>query len=174
MALIALFTVMTTLTSCEDENIAYTLEGTWEGNMYQEYQWQGHTYSPTYTEIYFARDPFHFTSGVGTWVDYFRNSPWRTDCIGNHIEWSVKNERIYIYLIEDDIEFEIRNYRLTDNRFRGVLYGSDGSIGEFNLIHTSSPHRDVAWGWDDYYYAKSRSGEANTSTPAEHPVRVTK
>ena len=38
-------------TSCEDEMIASTLEGTWEGNMYISSEWEGRVYDATYSEF---------------------------------------------------------------------------------------------------------------------------
>ncbi len=59
------------LTSCdEDSGIAYTLEGTWRGNMYVSSAYNGRTYNATYTELCFLRDPFRFSSGKGYWIDH--------------------------------------------------------------------------------------------------------
>ena len=54
-----------TFTSCEDEMIADTLEGSWKGNMYISTSWNGRVYDATYTEITFLKDPFCFKSGSG-------------------------------------------------------------------------------------------------------------
>lgn len=150
---------MMSLSSCEDEEIANTLEGTWEGQMYVEHEWNGSWYETDYSEVTFLRDPYRYSSGDGYWVDYFKTrTPWRHDYYANHIRWNVKNGVINIYLIEDDIELNIRNYRLNDSRFSGEVYGSDGSWYEFSLRHVASPVRydDYYWGFDyyDYYYAK--------------------
>ena len=63
-------------TSCEDEMIADTLEGTWSGNMYISSTWDGRTYDVTRSEITFEIDPFRFTKGSGIWVDYYSRAPW--------------------------------------------------------------------------------------------------
>lgn len=56
MALVAMMAL--TLTSCdEDYDIAYTLEGTWRGNMYVSSVYDGYTYDATYTELCFVQDP---------------------------------------------------------------------------------------------------------------------
>ena len=47
-------------TSCEDEKIASTLEGTWRGNMYISSYYGGHSYNATYTEITFLKDPMSY------------------------------------------------------------------------------------------------------------------
>lgn len=170
IAFIALFTIMTSLTSCEDEQIAYDLEGSWEGYMYQEYEWNGRVYEPDFTEVTFSRNPYQYSEGTGYWVDYFKNSPWSTDYITCEMDWWVDNRIIYIRLYDRyRTTFKICNYRLTDNVFSGTLYGDDGSIGEFHLRHTYSPH------WRDYYYSRTRAAsDANDSIQQSLPVRITK
>lgn len=65
VALMALMSL--TFTSCdEDSDIAYTLDGTWKGNMYVEYG----GYDATYTVIRFDQND-GFYSGTGYWIDYY-------------------------------------------------------------------------------------------------------
>ncbi len=64
MLMLALGTALS-LTSCEDEEIAYTLEGTWEGNTYMASIWNGQTYNSTRSVVNFNRDPLSFASGTG-------------------------------------------------------------------------------------------------------------
>lgn len=64
------------LSSCDDEEIANTLEGTWKGDMYISSEWDGRYYDATYTEITFLKDPYAFSSGTGYWVDYYSDAPW--------------------------------------------------------------------------------------------------
>ena len=60
MALMAM-----TFTSCdEDAEIAYTLEGTWSGNMYVSMEYDGRVYDATYSELCFSRDPYRYSSGT--------------------------------------------------------------------------------------------------------------
>ena len=61
MLLLAVTSV--SLTSCEDEMIADTLEGTWEGNMYISSYYDNRYYDATYSEICFLRDPLSYTTG---------------------------------------------------------------------------------------------------------------
>lgn len=166
-----------TFSSCEmdDNHIAYTLEGTWKGDMYQEYEWNGDVYNPTSTEVCFLRNPYKYSSGEGYWVDYF-NWGYRHNYIANHMQWKVFNGTIRIYLIEDDVEFTIRDYRLSDNYFSGRLYADDNSYGEFRLRHVDSPNwNDFYYGYDyDYYgpyYQKSIDGSTNESNDSK-PVRI--
>ena len=68
MVLAALMSM--TIVSCDDDDdIAYTLEGTWEGDMYIQSSYNGHTYDATYSEICFLKDPYKWSSGDGYWVD---------------------------------------------------------------------------------------------------------
>ena len=162
-------------TSCEDEYIADTLEGTWSGNMYISSEWDGRYYDATSTEVTLLRDPFCFTSGSGYWVDYYSNAPW--DYVANHIDWRVKNGVIYVYFVEDGDRIEIRDYRLSHNRFVGTIYDA-GQIVDFDLYCVDRPSDywdDYRWGYDswydDYYWARTR-GEGNDSTmPTEKPKR---
>lgn len=157
-----------------DNDIAYTLEGTWEGNMYQEYYWEGTTYEPSYTEVCFLRDPYTYSSGDGYWIDYFDSwVPWKNTYYANHIVWTVYDGYINILLVEDDIEFQITDYRLSNNVFRGELIGSDGSFGRFSLRHVSSPNwNNYYWG-DNYYYTKSGEETIEAGTETAHPIRIT-
>ena len=182
-ALAALLTAAFTITSCDDdESIAYTLEGTWEGRMYQQFEYDGHIYEPSSTEICFFKDPYRYAKGEGYWIDNFRGTSWgwRNDYIINNIKWEVRNGNIYILLLEDDIEFSIRNYRLTDSHFSGTLWGDDGSYGEFSMRHVDSPnwgYYGVDYGYsyyDPYYYTYPYSKSRSDKAPTDRPVRITK
>lgn len=165
LAMAGLIAAAGILTSCEDRPISYTLEGTWGGNMYQEYIWDGTVYEPSYTEVTFLRDPYSYSSGDGYWVDYFDSwIPWNNKTITNHITWTVSAGRIYLRLVEDDIEFIISDYRLCDDHFKGELIGLDGSIGKFNLYYVSSP----------YIYTRSAEEVEATKIPEIRPERVRK
>ena len=168
MAMMAL-----TFTSCEDEFIADTLEGTWSGNMFISSYWDGRTYDITRSEITFEIDPFRFTKGSGYWVDYYSHAPW--DYVANHIDWSVRNGVIYIYFIEDGDRIEIRDYHLNSKRFYGTIYDGDNLV-DFELYCVSRPcYDDYCWGfdswYDDYYWARTRSGEADSTKVMEKPKR---
>ena len=154
-------------TSCEDEMIADTLEGTWSGNMYVSSYYNGHDYYATRTEITFSIDPFRFTRGSGYWVDYYSGAPW--DYVANHIDWRVDNGRIYVHFYEDNTSVVIADYHLTDSHFTGYIADGDNDV-HFNLTHIDSPNwnRYNRWGYDDwydYYYYETRSDDA------EKPVR---
>jgi len=173
MAMALLATVAISFSSCEDASIAYTLEGTWRGNMYISTSYDGRTYNSTYTVITFEGDPFSFSSGSGKWVDYYSDAPW--DYIANHISWEVDNRVIYIRFREEGTSLRISDYRLNDDRFVGTLY-DNGQYVDFELYHTSSPNWNSYRYYDDWYnswYTRTRgtdSSEAD-STATEKPVR---
>lgn len=173
IAMIAFVAATASFTSCEvTDMVSYTLEGTWEGNMYQVYTWEGTTYEPSYSQVCFLKDPYTYSSGNGYWVDYFDSYvPWENTTITNHTTWRVIGGTLYIYLIEDDIEFTIMDYRLSDDHFRGDLIGSDGSYGKFNLYHVSSPNWNSYY-WDGYYTRSN--AEDGVAVEAERPMRITK
>ena len=163
-------------TSCEDEYIANTLEGTWKGNMYISTYWGDYTYDATYTEITFLRDPYTYSSGSGYWVDYYSNAPW--DYVANHIDWTVNNGVIKVYFIEEGSTIYISNYHLNSSRFTGTI-NDGGKPVDFDLYNVSHPYTywdDYYWGYDswndDYYWARTRGAAATDSTNnVEKPKR---
>lgn len=161
------------LTSCdEDSGIAYTLEGTWRGNMYVSSAYNGRTYNATCTELCFLRDPFRFSSGTGYWIDHYASdAPWRY--VANHTEWTVRNGVIRIYLVEEDSYVEIANYRLDDNYFDGsIFYGN--TVVDFQMNHVSSPNwNNYYYGYDHWigYYAKPADA-TRSANDGDRPVRI--
>ena len=155
-----------TFISCEDEEIASTLEGTWQGNMRIKSSYSGRTYYATRTEVTFLRDVYRYSSGNGYWVDYYSNAPW--DYVANHISWKVDCGDILIYFVEEDTEFVIRNYRLNNDRFEGTLWDNDQRV-DFSLYHVASPNwgKYDHWGYGHFY---TRSTDGN-SVAVEKPVR---
>ncbi len=169
------------LTSCdwltEDEDIAYTLEGTWQGEMYIKSTWGSRTYNSTYSEVTFLKDPYRYSNGDGYWVDYYSDAPW--DYVANHISWRVDNGNIYVHFREEGTSVVISDYRLSNSRFSGYIADGDYDI-HFNLTHISSPNWDrySHWGYDgwydEYYYARQTRGNGSDTTgvaPAEKPIR---
>ena len=169
MAIIATATV--SFSSCEDEQIAYTLEGTWKGNMYISSYYDGRSYDATYTEITFLKDPYAYSSGNGYWVDYYSDAPW--DYVANHIDWKVDFGTIYIYFVEEGTSLRISDYHLNNDRFYGTLYDGD-KIVDFELYHTYKPNTSKYsyWGYDNWYYDfYTRGGNASDSTAVTTPER---
>ena len=86
MAFIALMSI--SFTSCDDDSdIAYTLDGTWKGNMLVEYGNQ----KALYSVIRFDQNDGIY-SGTGYWIDYFKGNYWHgNNYIANHITWTASN-----------------------------------------------------------------------------------
>ena len=59
---LAMMTTLFTLTSCDDQRIANTLEGTWSGNMYISSRYDGRVYDATYSEVTFLKEHLHHNS----------------------------------------------------------------------------------------------------------------
>lgn len=174
----AFFAMMAmSLTSCEwweDDEIAYTLEGTWRGNMYVSSEWDGYVYDATYSEICFLCDPYRYSSGTGYWVDHYQNAGWGRNYVANHIEWEVYARTIKVYFVEERVTIYIEDYRLSDNVFSGVIHDGDNYV-EFSLYHTASPNWDnYYYGWNDYYYyAKSTDmTRANNVSDSSENMKV--
>lgn len=155
-----------TFSSCQDQNIAMDLEGTWEGYTHMQSYYSGRYYNSTYSYVDFSTDPFRFTSGKGHWVDYYSGAPW--DYIANHIEWRVKDRVIEIYFVEDDYTIYIDNYRLSDSHFTGRVYWNKSTDFTFDLVHTSSPR------WDHYHYGYNYYAPGKDGKAPERPQRVLK
>ena len=165
-----------TLTSCRDEFIADSLEGTWSGTMFVSTYYDGRDYYATHTEISFDIDPFRFTKGSGYWVDYYNDAPW--GYVANHISWRVDNGNIYVHFHEDGTSVVISDYHLSDSHFSGYIIDGDNDV-YFTLVHTSSPNWNnyECWGYDgwydEYYYAPQRrsSGTDSTAVTPAKPIR---
>ena len=178
MMMLAMMGLMTvSLTSCEDEEIARTLEGTWQGNMYISCRYGGREYDATYTEITFLKDPNRYSSGSGYWVDYYSGAPW--DYVANHINWSVDYGTIHIHFIEEGSRISIRDDRLNRDRFWGYISDGNNDV-DFELYCVDRPnYNSYRWGFSDWYYgdyswSRTRGESADsTATPAtpETPQR---
>ena len=163
IAMMALMTL--SFTSCEtDEEIAYTLEGTWRGDMRIE-DWDGYSYVDS--EITFLKDPYTYSEGTGLWVDYYD----RRGYVPTYFNWTVAYGTIYIHFIEDNWDVEIRHYSLTNNHFSGKFYDGEKEV-RFDLYNTSRRY-ESSYDWDDwrYYrsYTRSASSDSTATTPLERP-----
>lgn len=153
MAFIALMSI--SLTSCdEDSDIAYTLDGTWRGNMYVQYG----GVDATYSVIRFNQNDGLY-SGTGYWIDYFKGYNLHgNDYIANHITWTVRNRNIYITLLDENSDVVIYDYALGDRKFSGYVEADNGNRAYFELSRDSYNWRDdYDWG-----YSKQYSGLENT------------
>ena len=153
MAFIALMSI--SLTSCdEDSDIAYTLDGTWRGNMYVQYG----NVDATYSVIRFDQNDGIY-SGTGYWIDYFDRNYWHgNNYIANRITWTVRNRNIYITLLDENSDVVIYDYALGDRKFSGYVEANNGNRAYFELSRDSYNWRDdYDWG-----YSKQYSGLENT------------
>lgn len=126
MAFIALMSI--SFTSCDDDSdIAYTLDGTWKGNMLVEYG------NYTYSVIRFDQND-GFYSGTGYWIDYFKGNYWHgNNYIANRITWTVRNRNIYITLLDEGSDVVIYDYALGDRKFSGYVDADNGNRAYFEL-----------------------------------------
>ena len=181
MALIALMSL--SFTSCdEDSDIAYTLDGTWTGNMQVVYG----GYESTRTVIRFIQNDGVY-SGTGYWIDYYGGNYWHgNNYVANHITWTVRNGNIYIYLEDEDSEVVIYDYSLSDGAFYGYVDAENGKRARFTMYKDGGSynwrHYDY---WDDswdYGYNKhdssldglhvtSRAASDSVKCSVEKPVR---
>jgi len=169
MLLIASMT-MTTLTSCdwwdEDEDIAYTLEGTWRGEMRIKSTYSGRTYYATYTEITFLKDPYRYSSGEGYWVDYYKEHPWSSrNYVASRISWTVSSGVIYVNFVDEGTRIEIRDYALNDGVFSGCIYYGNTTV-EFHMRHVDSPN------WDSYYFEDDYGNFSKPALGAWQPLQA--
>lgn len=151
-------------TSCEtDEEIAYTLEGTWRGDMTIE-DWAGYTYVDS--EITFLKDPYYYSEGTGLWVDYYNDGYYNP----THIEWYVKFGTIYVHFVEDNCDVEIRHYTLTGDRFCGEFYDGYNAVN-FNLRYASRRY-ESDYNWRSYRTRSADDGAADSLTISRPTHRI--
>lgn len=123
------------LVSCsEDEDIAYTLDGTWEGHT--EGRYENYT-----TTIRFFQDGFS-SAGTGyEWDDqhFFQSS----DYCG--FDWYVSNGRIYLNY-DDNTDVIISDYSLDNSNFCGYLTDrrTGRDLAYFRWHKVSNTH-DSGW-----------------------------
>lgn len=170
VALMALMSL--TFTSCdEDSDIAYTLDGTWKGNMYVKYG----GYTATYTVIRFDQND-GFYSGTGYWIDYYNDYSWGgNNYIANRIRWTVRNGNIYINLLDENNSVVIYNYALSDRKFSGYVDADNGNQAKFEMYKDSKDYnwRDYDWGFNNVDASIGMDGISSRAgaSSVEKPVR---
>lgn len=163
MALVAI--VSLSLTSCdEDDMIADTLAGTWRGKMYVSSEYDDVIYTSIYTTLGFDVDPYSYSSGTGYWIDTYDNAPFVD--VANHTKWTVRNGVIYIRLIEEGSDVEIRDYRLDDGYFEGTIYYGDQRV-DFRMYHLDNYN----YNWRTAYSKQATTRSTADSTEIKVPVR---
>ena len=169
----ALTATLTTGCTDENEDVAYNLWGTWEGNMYMQSQYNGRVYQSSYSVLAFDKNPYQYASGTGYWIDYYSNAPW--DYYSSRIQWRVTgNQEIQIYSENEGRTYYIYNYSMGSYRFTGWIDDGQNDPVYFELRKTSEPDwGDYDWDgyyWDDYYYGYNYS-PARSKSIVEAPVR---
>lgn len=139
------------LQSCEDDDIAQTLDGIWEGEVaqtYFSYRW-GEQTNYQYVDIEFYTDPYKYAKGTGIEYDYYGNSYHYSEC---PFYFEVRNGIIYLDY-DDGTSVAIRNYRLNHNRFTGefIDYRSGDYLASFDFQKVNN------WRYNRY---NTRSGES--------------
>lgn len=161
-----------TLAGCntEDDDIAYTLDGVWEGNMYmQSTDRYGHVYKANESLLQFDQDPFRYAQGTGRWIDYYSDAPW--DYFASYIDWRVINREIQIYSRNEGRTYYIYDYRLNGRRFSGYIDDGQNQPVYFELVKTASRNWDD-YDWGGYYYMKRQYAPARAmEQAAETPLR---
>ncbi len=151
-----------TMTSCEDDNddaIAYTLDGIWQGSLgqtyyYDNYYGYGYDYEEMDTEFRFYNSAGS-TSGTGVEIDYVQGY-WTTYYKVYEFKWNVAYNNIYLYFANGE-ELVIRDFSLSSNYLSGILETSDRyRVASLRLRKTND------WYWDSYYAKDNKSSFEET------------
>ena len=155
-------TTMLSLTSCDDDKIAQTLDGVWEGEV-STARWN----SCQYVDIQFSRDGY--SDGYGVEYDYYSS--------GGYIEcpfkYRVTNGKIFMEY-EDGSRVAISNYTLTENQFSGEFCEWVGNFSVGNVIATFNFVKVTSWRHSRYnsYYYKIGNADSTTVKKLEVPDKV--
>ena len=146
-----LFLAVTAMTfvSCNDDEIAATLDGVWEGRVSF-----GRWNSYQYVDIQFSRD--QYSAGNGMEYDYQGNSGAAIPC---PFTFKVVNGTIFMEY-EDGSRVAIRNYSLTDTHFSGDFYEWVGNYSIGSYIAHFDFDKVTSWRhsrFDGYYTAQPDS-----------------
>lgn len=141
--LVIVFSVIT-LSSCDDDEIAQTLDGIWEGEVAKDFfshRWgtQKEYYA---VDMEFYADPYRYAQGTGVEYDYLYNGDY-TPC---RFRFEVQNGIIYIDY-DDDTHVAIRDYHLSNNHFSGVFidYYSGYEIATFDFVKVTNWRHDRSY-----------------------------
>ncbi len=132
-----------TLTSCdEDTEIAYDLDGIWQGTINGNYYQDRYGYTESWdTEIRFYQDGDFSRGGSGEERDW----DYRGKCYSSRFDWKVRNGRIYLYY-DDGYNIVIDRYdlywRSNTQRFRGYFedFDTGDQLASFDLVKVVDWH----------------------------------
>lgn len=158
-----LMVAMLAMTSCEpnpDADLAYDIEGVWQGSITGNYYSHRYRTNDFDTEMKFYRIDAYGGDGYEIDYNYRTNRYYR-----NNFDWTVRNNRIYLEY-DDGSTIIIRDYDVYsmrgDLRFRGYFddYRTGEELASFNLIKVLDPNK--------YYYNYTRG-----NAPADSVTAVT-
>ncbi len=136
------------MASCDrDDLIAEDLSGgIWEGTVTTDYvrdRWGSTSEVYQYVDMQFEANPYRYAKGTGLERDYSK-----TRVVRCPFDFEVDRGIIYLYY-DDGTDVEIRNYRLSGDRFTGSFYNSRTGkwMADFTFTRYSS------WRDERYYYA---------------------
>ena len=132
-----------TLTSCdEDAEMAYDLDGIWQGTINGNYYQDRYGYTESWdTEIRFYQDGDFSRGGSGEERDW----DYRGKCYSSRVDWKVRNGRIYLYY-DDGYNIVIDRYdlywRSNTQRFRGYFedFDTGDQLASFDLVKVVDWH----------------------------------
>lgn len=153
-----LFVAVTAMTfvSCDDDKIARSLDGIWEGQVssaYFNYR-LGNSYQ--WIDIQFYADPSRYAKGSGIERDYSGSgSYYYEEC---EFEFEVRGGYIYLHYA-DGTEVVIRDYELVDDRFTGEFLDRNG-----HLLASFDLYRVTSWRHSRYDYYRYTANPDSTAT----------
>lgn len=132
-----------TLTSCdEDAEMAYDLDGIWQGTINGNYYQDRYGYTENWdTEIRFYQNGDFSRGGTGEERDW----NYRGRCYSSRFDWKVRNGRIYLYY-DDGYNIVIDRYdlywRSNTQRFRGYFedFDTGDQLASFDLVKVVDWH----------------------------------
>ena len=149
MAMIAMLSL--TFTSCDmdDDDIAYNLDGIWEGEIRGSYYDRyGHGTTYNYARIEFYQNPYKYASGDGREID-FSDRSYYTEVV--RFRYTVENGIMYISY-EDGTDVRISHYTLYSDRFRGEFrdFHNDKYLASFDFVRVNSWRNSYSGYYDRY------------------------
>lgn len=161
-----LFLAVTAMTfvSCDDDKIARSLDGIWEGQVasaYFNYR-LGNSYQ--WIDIQFYADPSRYAKGSGIERDYSGSgSNYYEEC---EFEFEVRGGYIYLHYADaENTEVVIRDYELVDDHFSGEFLDRNGHLlASFDLYRVTSWRHSR---YDYYHYTANPANGTNIEKLAE-------
>lgn len=182
---ICLAATLCAFTSCDDDAMqGMALSGCWEGDfgMCYDYVYRGRYYTEyaDMTDIQFYPYDNYYDRGYGYQVDFYDYGPW--DKVYHSFTWEVRNGIIYLDYCksgEEELTTYIRDYEMTNDYLRGYFGNTNSQFrlrkyrDYYNWTPYINTYGDYSYGygygyydnyaWDDYYWARTRGAEADTT-----------